>query len=528
MNAKELLASPSALKRRDSGGPGWSPAFFTGTDPRILAQAPGEKHFHDKLGLAVLLLSGLSAACVTWTFSYVLDRSFLSAIWTGVLWLVLLVFAIERLVLSGVERSRWMLFGLIPRVALSVLIAIIFAESAILALNNGAITDKLIRTNVAKAKADRTSVNADFDPQVANRQHQIAAIRRNETALSNRIEANRFRAQCESGSPDCSYTGRSGNGAWYFHYRRQADAAQARLRATHGPDKARIATLNGEITDLKRAKAAKIAALEKGVSGNTDINARKQALAGLQKERPEINAMVWFLRLFFLVLDLLPLGVKVQRTLSGSSSYEAYAAAFRRDEQVQALNLDAKAQVEEHRIQNQMRADIETNRALINLESDAKIDAAMYGTSASAYGGSNGNYRGISFDDSYDNSFGRSADTATKRPALNLIEASNLDEYVKRITPHEAQRVTVPPDLRRGAFIGFALGAALAGLAAAMQALGHPLNGTWLVFTALVATAALAIYTSGFKRAPAWGLRAMFAALLASIAMPVLILLMNV
>ena len=82
--------------------------------------------------------------------------------------------------------------------------------------------------------------------------------------------------------------------------------------------------------------------------------------------------------------------------------------------------------------------------------------------------------------------------------------------------------------LRRVAWIGIALLGAL-GTALLLAGAAHAaVAGGWLVAMALTAALALAIYSRGFRRGPAWAHRAAFGTALLGLALPFVIVLVNI
>ena len=83
--------------------------------------------------------------------------------------------------------------------------------------------------------------------------------------------------------------------------------------------------------------------------------------------------------------------------------------------------------------------------------------------------------------------------------------------------------------LSRVAWIGTWLLAALALALMLTQAVAHAsIAGSWLALAALLAALSLAAYSRGFRRGPAWVQRAAFGTGLLGLAVPAVIIAMNV
>ena len=108
------------------------------------------------------------------------------------------------------------------------------------------------------------------------------------------------------------------------------------------------------------------------------------------------------------------------------------------------------------------------------------------------------------------------------------IKGYGLGRLVDDMRPHEQMPVAMAPPLRRVAWISVGLLAAL-GAALFLAHTAHlAVAGGWLVLLALTAALALAIYSHGFRRGPAWAHRAAFSMALLGLALPVVIVLVNI
>ena len=94
--------------------------------------------------------------------------------------------------------------------------------------------------------------------------------------------------------------------------------------------------------------------------------------------------------------------------------------------------------------------------------------------------------------------------------------------------PHERMPVTMPQPLTRVAWLGVGLQAALGGALLLAHAAHTVVAGGWLVLVSLGAALALAIYSRGFRRGPAWAHLAAFGTAMLGLALPVVIVLVNI
>lgn len=491
-----------AVVNRQQGRPRWSTAWFAGVDLRLLARAPSERLFYDTLGVAVLLLSCASGLAAALAVGQILNVSASSVWWVGLLWAIILAGAIERLVLQlPTGRKRWLLLAVLPRVFLSMMLAVQFAEPVVLAIFHEKISGYLAQTKEHAEQSQASKTASVYEPKVVEDEHKIAAIKGRERALANEAEHFRFLSSCEAGTPTCSVTRRAGCGSYCEHYARTAAAAENTLRSAEPADHRQIGRLELDARELRASWKRQESEGDKAIAGDTGLLAREEALSHLEKS-PAVALRVWFLRLFFLSLDLLPLGAKVLRILTVDSPLEDLARASRRRDRLGATREQAEAEVEEKRIEEQARADIEVNSVLIQRDAETRL-------------------AGHDAETSYEGSRGR-------RP-VPAIEAWNLETFVDNMSTHEAGAVDIHPALRRGALVGLALIVAVAVMTLALPALaGVSVAGGWVVAPVLAGAAALAVYTRGFQRAPAWALRATLATLLSGLVLPVAFFAMNI
>ena len=108
------------------------------------------------------------------------------------------------------------------------------------------------------------------------------------------------------------------------------------------------------------------------------------------------------------------------------------------------------------------------------------------------------------------------------------VKGHSLSRLVDDIRPHERMPVPMAPPLTRVAWIGTGLLSALGASLLLAQAVHAAVAGGWLVLPALVAALALAIYSRGFRRGPAWAHWAAYSTCLLGLALPVVIILMNI
>jgi hypothetical protein len=363
------------------------PAWFAGIDLRLLAKARSDQVFYTALGATVVLLACGNGFALAVAAGYMLGLAPGHLWWLGAAWAIILAGGIERLVLQlPSTRRRWLLVVLLPRLTLSLLLAVQLGEPLMLRINEGAINNRLSIVQAADLHKSLKKATTFYAPKIKAKERQIARIRSQDTALQNAIEHYRFRSNCESDTPSCSYTGKRGCYTFCKHYAHVAANRRAELRARRRDDANKIADLQADVAYLRARQKAEIQSRRHAITGDRDLIAREEALRSIEKAHPEVAAEVWFLRVLFISLDLLPLAMKVLRMLSVESPYEALAAAARRSDTLAARREDERARVEERRVLDQGSADVAVNHASIWLEAEQKIREAE----AASFAGSNG------------------------------------------------------------------------------------------------------------------------------------------
>jgi hypothetical protein len=478
-------------------------AWFAGTDLRVLALNPSEWVFYNALGLTVVLLacgSGVGAAVAV---GYMLQTSAVKLWWVGIGWAVVVACGIERLVLQvTASGKKALLAALVPRVALALLLAVQFGEPAMLAINRGAIDNRIsaVRT-VAVRKASRDASRAHASA-IAAATRAIASLERQQTALTNQIEYFQFKSACEANTPSCSHTHQLTCRAWCHHFANRAAIARRRLVALRPGG--RIAALRTEIASERASARAEARARAKTIRQDDGLIAREEALVAIEKAHPIVRAETWFLRIFFLVLDLLPLTLKVVRMLAVYSPYEAAMTATRRRDGLRAKREDERSRVEEERIGEQGRADGEFMRIRISLENEQRIAAAEARATAAGFAPRN-------------------------RAEGARVHAYSLGELVEKARPHELERIRVDPRLARAGRLGTVFVGALTVVTGVFRLFENTtVSGDWLIYGAAGAVAALALYTNWYSTAPRWALRPILATLLVGLTLPIAITVLNV
>jgi hypothetical protein len=335
-------------------------AWLAGGDDFVLRQVPSEASFFNALGMWVAGMAVVSGFGMTVAASQWWSTSITSVLWVLPLWAVLYCL-IERLVLKSFGASwAWNLVLTIPRLVLSLAIALVIGLPMAQVIYSGSINDELSKTTTARIHEATNQITRTYDAKIAAAQKEIAAAQAREQSLQRKVTNSRFLADCEAGLTSCSQTHKLGRGPYYRRDARRAAAAAAELKRARPQIEATIAANRQKIATWRVAESSQLANRVATIKADRDFLARQAALDRVEKASPAVTKYVEFFLAFLIAIDLVALMLKLTHLFSTGGAYERSAAALR-----------ANDLVEVHRLQE--RATVLTNR--ITLESQAQQDA---------------------------------------------------------------------------------------------------------------------------------------------------------
>jgi hypothetical protein len=484
---------------------------FAGARKNILNACPDEIAFFNGLGLAVLATSVVSGTTLALALGYTLRKP-ATHLWPiAVIW-ALIVLNIDRLLLM-LTAKRHLALALIPRVVISFVIGVMIAEVVTLWIYNLEINSQMERDVQQQIQVSTQKIANFYGPQINADRQTLTTIQSSERALVAQINKDIFLSNCESSDPICSVTHQPGCGTYCLHYRQLAASAQQELDVLKSQDATRIRALQSHIAQLSQSEAHDQQVLTSTERVGTGLIAREGALTEIEHAHPGILLQVWFIRFTLILLDLMPLIIKSLYLAFGNSSYEAIAESYRRREHLAALNVDLQVRIERSRLHEQATADEAINRVRIQGQRDfwiANEEAQWYGMPTQG-----SEYRGES-------------DRPTRSEAIMTPNFTDFVASMKGTGTHESLPVKIPRHLANAGWVGTAL---LTTLMLTLHLISHTTHqyiaGESVAMVALIAVAALAIFTRGFRQAPAWAIRATFAALLLGLGLPVLVTALN-
>ncbi|HEX5583888.1 DUF4407 domain-containing protein [Gaiella sp.] len=337
---------------------GW--AWLAGGDGSVLSHVPSEASFFNGLGMWVAGMAVVSGFGMTVAAGQWWSTSIVNVLWVLPVWAVLYCL-IERLVLKSFGTSWvWNLVLTIPRLLLSLAIALVIGLPMAQVIYSGSINDELSKTTTARIHEATNQITRTYGAKIAAAQKGIAAAQARETRLQQQVTTSRFLADCEAGLQSCSQTHKLGRGPYYRRDARRAAAAAAELERARPEIAATIAANRQKIARWRAAESSQIANRVATIEANRDFLARQAALERVEKASPAVTKYVEFFLAFLIAIDLVALMLKLTHLFSTGGAYERAAAALR-----------ANDLVDVHRLQE--RANVLTRR--IKLESQAQQDA---------------------------------------------------------------------------------------------------------------------------------------------------------
>ncbi len=347
----------TASRRRARAG--W--AWFAGGDGFVLRRVPSEASFLNALGMWVAGMALVSGFGMTVAASQWWSTSIASVLWVLPLWAVLYCL-IERLVLKSFGTSwAWNLVLTIPRLALSLAIALVIGLPMAQVIYSGSINDELNKTTTARIHEATNQITRTYDAKIAAAQKEIATAQGRETSLQRKVTNSRFLADCEAGLASCSQTHKLGRGPYYKRDASRARAAAAELKRARPQIEATIAANRSKIAAWRTAESSQITNRVATIKADRDFLARQAALDRVEKASPAVTKYVQFFLAFLIALDLVALMLKLTHLFSTGGAYERSAAALRASDLVDVTRLHERATVLTRRIrlesESQQRAD---------------------------------------------------------------------------------------------------------------------------------------------------------------------------
>jgi hypothetical protein len=321
-------------------------------------------------GMAVVSGFGMTVAASQWW-----STSIVSVLWVLPLWAVLYCL-IERLVLKSFGTSwSWNLVITIPRLALSLAIALVIGLPIAQVIYSGSINDELSKTTTTRIHEATNQITRTYDAKVTAAQKEISAAQAEEASLQRQVTNSRFLADCEAGLVSCSQTHKLGRGPYFRRDARRAAAAAAELKRARPQIAATIAANRRKIAVWRAAESTQIANRVSTIKADRDFLARQAALDRVEKASPSVKKYVEFFLAFLIAIDLVALMLKLTHLFSTGGAYERSAAALRATDLVEVHRLQERATVLTRRITLEARAQEDADELRIRGEIGPELES---------------------------------------------------------------------------------------------------------------------------------------------------------
>jgi hypothetical protein len=334
---------------------GW--AWFAGADGLVLSLVPSEVSFLGGLGMWVAGMAVVSGFGMTVAASQWWSTSIVSVLWVLPLWAVLYCL-IERLVLKSFgTSSAWNLVISIPRLALSLAIALVVGLPMSQVIYSGSIDDQLSKTTTARIHEATNQITRLYDSKIAAAQAEITKVQRKQADLQRQVTDSQFLSACEAGETSCSQTHKLGCGPYCKRDARLAAAAAATLKSERPRFAATIAADQHKIVLWRAAESSQLAGRIGAIKADRDFLARQAALDQVERASPAVTKYVRFFLAFLIAIDLVALVLKLTHLFSTGGAYERAAAGLRATDVVEPHRLLERAAVLTRRITLEARAE---------------------------------------------------------------------------------------------------------------------------------------------------------------------------
>jgi hypothetical protein len=364
------MGEEAMVEPRRPARAGW--AWLAGGDSSVLALVPSEAGFLNGLGMwvagmAVVSGFGMAVAASQWWSTSVASVLWVLPLWAGLYCLI------ERLVLKSFGTSwAWNLIISVPRLALSLAIALVVGLPMSQVIYSGSINDQLSKTTTTRIHAATNQITHLYDAKIAAAQKEIAAVQHRQASLEQQVTNSRFLSECEAGEASCSQTHKTGCGPYCKRDARRAAVAAATLNSSRPQFAATIAADRKKIALWQTTETAQVANRVASIKADRDFLARQAALDQVENANPSVKKYVEFFLGFLIAIDLVALVLKLTHLFSTGGAYERTAAALRANDMVEAHRLEERARVLTRRITLEARAQEEADELRIRGEVTAE------------------------------------------------------------------------------------------------------------------------------------------------------------
>ncbi len=298
------------LRPNRSAAPNRVAKFFlwcAGADRELLARVPRSESVRQiGFGTLVVVPAVLAFFAMSYALSTLTDRSWVY-LGGGAVWSII-VFCFDRFIVSTFRKSRQVLDDVtslvfVTRVIFAIFVGVIVAHPLVLLYFDESLEDRLLRDQRierARIADSRVAETAELEARIETLKAEIRARELERDELQDRLTAE------IDGIVTGRTTGIPGRGESAREKERQLRLAESELVAARERNLAEIAVVRERIATI--AEEDRRAA--ESFTQSQDYLARASALGALSAESEHVRAVKWFLILFFVFVDTLPIVFK--------------------------------------------------------------------------------------------------------------------------------------------------------------------------------------------------------------------------
>lgn len=296
-------------------------------------------------GLVVLLITTIAAGSASLVlYTFVTDKALVPALLGGLFWGVIIL-SLDRLILTNIVKqpdgssnaSFWtvalrVVLATVAALAISIPVELVVFQRS---LDVQVQVDRQLEVSEQKARLDARYSDI---PMLRQQHDQMLAQRRAAEAEASKA----FNAAACEGDGTC---GSMKRGAGILHDQRiarfeQLKADAERIRRDQAP---KLRDLETRLKTLEQARENELTGFDQLVDTSDDLLRRIRGLHHLEqdpKDGATVTATTWLIRMLSLLLELLPLMVKL------SSPYGPYDASYRAEQDGEAAHWHANREKE--------------------------------------------------------------------------------------------------------------------------------------------------------------------------------------
>ena len=308
----------------------------SGADTDILKNCSiGEQNKYAGIGATVFFTALMATIASSYALYTVFDTLY-AAIFFGVIW-GLLIFNLDRYIVSTIKKRDNVIDEILqatPRIFLAVIIAVVISKPLELKIFEKEINQVLLEQKNELTLANQNQIAEQFNPKIADFENQISRLQ--SQIDTKETEVNTLYDTYISEAEGTAGTKLLGKGPVYKEKRDKHDASLAELQQLKTENKAKISTLESQISSLQGDYKANVKDSQPIIDNFDGLMARVNALG----ELPWLPS--FFIFLLFLAIETSPIFAKL---LSPKGEFD-----FRLEDQETTIKTWTSQQVAERKL----------------------------------------------------------------------------------------------------------------------------------------------------------------------------------